>query len=435
MNLAQLKSRTARLLPKNTFARGVSVLAGGTAVSQLITIAVLPLLTRLYNPEDFSVLAVYSSILALITVISCLRFEIAIPMPQEKKQAKELLVLSLISVFLVTLLSWVLILLFSEQIHALTQDRLRGYLWLLPIGVLLSGIYTAFQYWSTRGKNFGLISKTRMTQAISGAGAQVGLGYIGLTPIGLLLGQLLNVGAGAWSLARSFCKKNIPLHKKINLTELKSTYREYDRFPKYSTLEALANSAAVQVPVLIIAAYALGPEAGFLMLAMRLLSAPMGLIGRAVAQVYLSEAPAHYQNGNLDSFTRQTIVSLVKLGGPPLLFAGVTAPVLVPIVFGSEWARAGVLVSWMAPWFFMQFISSSVSMSLHVTGNQKIALVLQLAGFVLRTGLVLLAGVIFSEYIVEVYALTGFVFYVIYMSVIFYILRKTAYEKVGERFL
>lgn len=409
---------------KNSFARGVTVLAGGTAVAQLITIAVLPLLTRIYSPDDFSVLAVFTSVLALISVVSCLRFEIAIPIPKGKKQAKELLALSLLSVLCITLLTFLVILLFENQIHAITKDRLRGYLWLIPLGVLLSGLYAAFQYWATREKNFVLISKTRMTQAISGASAQVGLGYIGITPLGLLLGQLLNVGAGAWRLAGSYSQKNTPLNQEISSAGLKKTLQEYDKYPKYSTFEALSNSAAVQVPILLIASYAAGPEVGFIMLAIRLLSAPMGLIGGAVAQVYLSEAPAHYQKGELLSFTRKTVWNLAKVGAPPIFLAGVSAPFLVPIIFGAEWVRAGNLIVWMVPWFFMQFVSSPVSMSLHITGNQKTALMLQFFGLVFRSGLVLWVGISFNEYIAETYALTGLFFYTIYMLVIFLILKK-----------
>lgn len=414
----------AKAIFQHGYVRNVSILAGGTAVSQLIAIAVLPLLTRIYSPEDFSILAVYTSILALITVVSCLRFEIAIPLPKEKAQAKELLALCLLSIFFITLIALLVIVFFSNQIHAITEDRLRGYLWLIPLGAMISGFYAAFQYWCTREKNFALISKTRMMQAVSGASAQVGLGYMGVTPFGLLLGQLLNVGAGVWGLARSYCKNNIPLNKEVTAGGLKRTFHEYDRFPKYSTFEALSNSAAIQVPVLLIASYAAGPEVGFLMLAIRLLSAPMGLIGGAVAQVYLSEASAHHQRGELKKFTIKTIWSLAKIGAPPIFFAGVSAPVLVPIIFGAEWVRTGALISWMAPWFFMQFISSPVSMSLHITGNQKLALTLQVFGLFFRSGLVLFVGINFSRYIAETYAFTGLFFYVVYMLVILWVITK-----------
>ena len=59
----------------------MGVLVGGTAFAQAIAVLALPLLTRLYTPDDFSVLAVYAALLGIISVVACLRLEIAIPMP------------------------------------------------------------------------------------------------------------------------------------------------------------------------------------------------------------------------------------------------------------------------------------------------------------------------------------------------------------------
>ena len=59
--IQRVKTHLRRLLPKNAFARGVSVLVGGTAGAQLLTILAAPLLTRLYGPEDFGLVAVNGS--------------------------------------------------------------------------------------------------------------------------------------------------------------------------------------------------------------------------------------------------------------------------------------------------------------------------------------------------------------------------------------
>lgn len=56
-------TRLKALLPRSSFARNVAVLAGGTAVGQAIVVLASPILTRLYTPEDFGVLAVYTSFL------------------------------------------------------------------------------------------------------------------------------------------------------------------------------------------------------------------------------------------------------------------------------------------------------------------------------------------------------------------------------------
>ena len=64
-----------RFKPKSAFARGVGVLVGGTAGAQALMVLAAPLLTRLYSPEDFGLLAVYSGLLAICTVIAGLRYE------------------------------------------------------------------------------------------------------------------------------------------------------------------------------------------------------------------------------------------------------------------------------------------------------------------------------------------------------------------------
>ena len=62
----------------------VAKLAGGTAVSRLVVLMAAPLLTRIYTPDDFGVLAVYGSIVNIAVVLSSLRFEFAIPLPEQE---------------------------------------------------------------------------------------------------------------------------------------------------------------------------------------------------------------------------------------------------------------------------------------------------------------------------------------------------------------
>lgn len=250
------------------------------------------------------------------------------------------------------------------------------------------------------------------------------MGYAAISPLGLLLGQILNSGAGIFGLLIFFIKKHKTLILKINPTKLKNTLKRYQRFPKYSTLEALTNSAGTQLPILIIATITLNAEAGFLMLAIRLLSAPMSLIGNSIAQVYLAEAAQKYHKGELKNFTIKTTITLGKIGIIPLFLSFITAPTIIPFLFGEEWQRTGILISWMTPWFFIQFITSPVSMSLHISNNQHIAMVLQVIGLIFRCSVVFIMVNYFSEWVGEAYAISGFIFYSLYLSVIFIVINK-----------
>ena len=60
--------------------------------------AAAPILTRLYDPDDFGLLAVYSGILALVLVVASVRYELAIPLPEDEEEAANIAVLSLLIV-------------------------------------------------------------------------------------------------------------------------------------------------------------------------------------------------------------------------------------------------------------------------------------------------------------------------------------------------
>ena len=92
-------------IPGGVFGRHVVTLASGTAVGQVLLVLALPVLTRLYTPADYGALAVYSATLTVLLVLASLRFEQAIPLPEDDRVAGSLLALSLLSLTLVALLS------------------------------------------------------------------------------------------------------------------------------------------------------------------------------------------------------------------------------------------------------------------------------------------------------------------------------------------
>lgn len=406
-------------LKQSAFARAVGVLVGGTAFAHLLTALALPILTRLYSPQDFNLLAVLSGLITVLAVSACFRFDAAIPIPERDQDAANLLALSLLLCASVSAVIAVVVLVGAEAISAaMKQPALAPYLWLVPLGVLLTSSFGALQLWMVRRKHFAPIARIRIGQSAVGAGTQIGMGWLGLAPIGLLLGQVLVVGAGALGLGWRVLTRDRAALQELNTTRMRELALRYSRFPKFSALEGLFNTIGMQLPMIVIAAVALGPEAGYLILAMSVMQAPMGLIGTAVAQVYFSRAPEEHRAGNLGAFTAKVFGALVSAGTGPLLFAGIVAPHAFALVFGEEWRRAGELVRWMTPWFMVQFLAVPVSMALHITDHQRLAMLLQLGGLLIRTGLVLAAARIAGAYMAEAYAISGFIFYGLYLLVV-----------------
>jgi O-antigen/teichoic acid export membrane protein len=429
---ARFQALLIKLLPRNSFVRSVGVLAGGTAFAQLIGVIALPFITRMYTPEDFSVLAVFSSMLGIVTGIACLRLDIAIPIPEKEDEAANLLGLAMLTSTAIAMLTALIIWWFSDNLvntAGQTGLGLQPFLWMLPPCIWLAGSYSAIQFWATRRKRFNAIARTRISQTIGSTVTQLLYGLSGLLgPFGLLLGLLIANGFGVIGLCRLAWREDRKVLRAINFADMVRQVRANDRFIKYSTFEAIANNGAIQIPIVIIGAVALGPDAGYLLLAMRMMTIPISLIGGAVSQVYLSHAPEEYRAGQIGHFTLKTIEGLVRTGIGPLIFVGIISPAAFPIIFGSEWERAGEMVAWMTPLCILQLISSPVSMAFHITSHQHTALNLQIYGFILRVGGVWLAFLFANNYIFEVYVLTGVVFYFTYLIVIAKITKIQSYE-------
>ena len=119
------------------FVRSVGMLMGGTVFAQALAVATMPILTRLYTPSNFNLLAVLAGVIAIVGVISCLRYDVAIAVPDSDDEAMALLVLSCGLSIVTGLLCAIPLILVPEAISLLLrQPALYPWLWMIPIGIV-----------------------------------------------------------------------------------------------------------------------------------------------------------------------------------------------------------------------------------------------------------------------------------------------------------
>lgn len=413
-----------RRLFGNTLFRDTATLVTGTIGGRIILLLALPFVTRLYGPDDFKLLAVFTALVSTVSVAACLRLEIAIPLAENDDDAANLLAMALMSAAVASLIFVVICAVAPMSFAAwLGVEEIFPYLWLVAAGIFLTASYTALQFWATRHRRFGAIARTRVTQASAGAATMLGMGWLGFAPVGLLLGNMLTLGAGGLSLVAQAWRDDQHKLRVISFANMGQALRHYRRYPVFSTLEALANVASVQVPILIIAANS-GSEAGQLFLAMQVMAMPMTLLGASVGQIYASRAADEFRNGTLHRFTVTMMKRLFLIGIGPLAFAALLGPMLFPVFFGAEWHRAGVIVAWIAPWMLLQLVVSPVSMGLHIVRAQAAAMGLQCLGLILRVSAVLVGPLPWAAGLIEMYALSGAIFYALYGWMIILAVRK-----------
>ena len=383
-------ARAIRFILDNPLYKGVLILGSGTAVAQLIGIVAMPIITRLYTPSEMGLLAIYSSILAIVGIGATLRYEFAYALPKRDEDAANLFGLCLI-LLIITTAAFGLILLYGSELLTTIIDisSVEQYLWFLLIGFFGMGLYTTLNYWAIRQRDYRRITYTKINQGAGGAICKILLGIFSFGPLGLILGHIVSQIAGIGTLARAMWRKDRVVFKTMSLSGMKSVAKVYRSFPLLNFPSSIVNTIALQLPPLMLLALYDSQVVGFYALAHTLVVLPGSLISGSMGQAYLGEASKMVREGSreLRSLYTRTLKHLMIVAVPLIGIPASLAPVIVPIIFGEVWAEAGRYCWPLALMVIAQFVVSPTS-TLVICGynhwallNTTIFLVSVLIGF------------------------------------------------------
>lgn len=369
-----MRSLLSRFI-SNRALQGAGRLTLATIIGQSCLLLASPILTRLYSPEDFGVLAVFASVIGIVSVFATLRYHLALPVALDQLSALSLavgsIVLTLLAGAVVGLLAIAgLGVLFSNGPTAINTIP-PGY---YAVGVISIGLFQVVSHWSIRDRNYSGLARARIVQAVSAVSAQVILGLLVAGPMGLLTGQVLGQGMGMFRLAREAVKDQISIIRKVTPLTVVQALNAYRRYPLYSAPAALLTNTNLQLLPLILAA-AYSPElVGLYALGARLIKAPLQILGNSVSQIYLAELGARIAKSpkRLAQLFRRTTFSLAAIGAPPLLLLALFAPTIFELIFGLEWRQAGQYTRLLVPMYLVQFIVSPISQTLNALQRQRV---------------------------------------------------------------
>lgn len=372
---------------KSSFAGDVLKLVSGTTFAQLLTLLVAPLLTRLFAPDTWGVLAIFVSITSILGVIACLRYELAIMLPEKDEESANLFGVSLMFSVLISLLTIPIIWFGKDHIlRWLNAPGLAPYLWLVPIAVFLQGVFLALNYWNSRTRHFGRLSIARVTSSFSTSLGKLGFGFAGYATAGTMIGATVAgsaisttiLGGQIWRDDRKIFLKSIRWRK------MREGIKRYKKFPIYSSWAGIHNTVSWQLPVLMFGIFFTPAVVGFYALGFRIIQMPMSLIGSAIGQVFHQRAAEARLHGTLAPLVEGLMRRLLIVCLFPMLLLAIIGRDLYVIVFGSIWAEAGVYTQILSVWAIVWFISSPLSTLYGVLEKNEQGLILQLAILVSR---------------------------------------------------
>jgi O-antigen/teichoic acid export membrane protein len=391
---------------KKDLARSVAVLASGSIISQAVLLLSSPLLTRLYTPDQFGLLAVYSAAITILSTFATLGYDSAIPLPRRDDVAANVLGLSLICVAVITLVSALSLGLAGDALSRLLKaPQLADVTWMIPIGVFGIGTLTALTQWNVRRRRFRNLAQIKVVQAVSQTSIQVMAAVTPFATFGLLVGNLIGQTAGIGSLIRKFQHTDRRSLRGFSWRQVAFLARYYWRFPALSIWGSLAYSANNHAPAFVMLSMFGLSTSGFYLLAQRVGMMPVALLSTALNQaIYRTLAMSKKKPGEVGRTVIEPIRTLMGLIIAPAILAAAIAPYMTSLIFGSDWEEAGHYLRWMAPWPAVTLIFGVMSPVPSVMGLQKMATFFQIMSLVLS----LCAMVFFGNLWGAVAAIAGF---------------------------
>lgn len=406
---------------RRTFFRNVTIVAGGSLVAQMISVALSPIITRLYAPEAYGILGVFTSAVSIGVTASTLGYAQAIVLPRRDEDALKLVRLALLFSGLVALVAAAVIVPLRKSLaFALGTEGAAPYLLLVPFAIFCGGMSIALDQWLIRKKQFRESSGITIFETIFANGAKVCAGVIapaaGTLVVTTVCGRGLHALLAALSsrATRHEAARTAPTASTLIIDEKsKLLLRQYRDFPFYRLPQMAMNSVAHSFPTVLLAFFFDPVAAGFYTLANSALHLPASIIGSAVGKVFIQRITEAAHNG--ESLCRLIVTAtlgLAGVGAVPFALVMILGPRLFSFVFGPEWQTAGEYGTWLGLWLFFGFINVPSVSSIPILALQGQFLAYEVVTVIARAVSLLVGALVLRSEVaaIALFSITGAVF-------------------------
>ena len=387
--------------------KNIAALMTGTVLSQIIAILTIPVLSRIYLPEDFGQLAVVMVFSNIAGVILALRYEMALMLPKSDSLAFQIMFKSIIIAIFMTLLE-------AMILTILFDHFLENYSIFFYVIILCSFFNLFFQLstlWFNRQRKFKTSAYFAVFKVISIFGMQFLLSEQGN---GMIYGYMYGNMIIFFILFFIYLKDVKKIG--INTSKLKLFYilKRYKKFPIYSVPASLMNSSANNIQFILIEQLFGSASAGILSMLTRLIYAPAALIGKTVNNVVFQHFTKEISHKKMifDQMKKITLfISAIGFLVIILILIIYKYNILI-IILGENWSEVNNLLIYFIPLIFTSIVSTSIS-RFAIFEKQEIGMYFQ--GFML---ICVITSVILGEAVTKNFQQTT-ILYSIILSLVF----------------
>lgn len=389
--LGRVVSTQPGLLRREFEQRPTLMLLLSNLAAQSISVALSPVLARIYSPEDFGALGGMTALVMIGVPLTSARFELSIPVAPDERIAWLDLVVTLVTIAVLTVffggLSY-----FATHLSLGQASYFAQYWYFVPLGLAGVAVYNTLAMEASRRGALKPLAVSKLSQAALGVATQLALGLGGAGKLGLLVGFLVNQTAGVVRLGRELVLGH-PARSSVRWAELKAEVIRNRNFPMYSSWSATLDAASkwgLQLVVSILWSPTIG---GFIFLADRIIGRPLTLLSTSLLPVYVADVsraltrdpkqiPKHFRTALKTQLFVSSVWTIIVVSA---------APWIMKPLFGSEWAESPRYVQLITIGMVPDAVVHAVSHTLQLAGQQRIESAL-IAAKVLAVLLVIVGG-------------------------------------------
>lgn len=329
----------------------------GNSFAQLISILILPLLSRIYTPEDFGVFNLFTQITAFFGIIVTFRLEYFVLLNKSYKEISSYLKRIYQISFLLVIFYTILLVFFNHKFIILSNDISdTTYFILCPLAGFIFSYSILYQQLVQKKEDFKSSGFSEVLNKMF-YGITALLGFFYKNVIFLLMASIIGPFIKTVFLAKS---SSFQLLKNSfsSLTEGRIKKDIIKNSISFSTSSIIQFFIGI-LPILYITKNFSITTLGHFSLVISCLYLPTSLLGNALGQVYFQRCSSLFHEKK--SFWKiwiKTFKTVVYIGIPAYSIVYLLSPELFPIVFGDEWVDAGTYARTFSIASFFTFIST-----------------------------------------------------------------------------
>lgn len=347
-------------------------IGSGTLLAQAATFLFLPVISRIYIPEEYGKLSILISLAFVLIPLGTLKLDLILVVVKNDDEADNLLKIAMLASLITSIATFPFTLSYFHLVENIEfQDSLfQSFLFSILLLVQCMSILSVQAMLRLRKDNVIVASSIMQNSAI--ALMQVTLGKIHASGEILITGFILGKIMGILPTMKSISYKIFRV--KASTQNLFLTFRRHAKTGTLLISASFFDAASFSMPALIVGILFEIKYAGIIGLTQSVLTVPITLIGGAIGSVILSEiAKSKRENNSESAGINSPLASLAK----PLILASISftffsillGPKIFEYFLGESWSESAKLVTWLAIPFGINFLWQPLSNLLYVEGN------------------------------------------------------------------